>query len=333
MYILGENNTDTEKYNRSVLKLICFRCIREPVLKDSSLASMNARSFCNVSTPVFLAHEHALPADIVHETLHLAASLREKTLVVKLGGSTLEHQRAVLQDSLFLQTLGAHIVLVHGGGPYITAWLTKLHIPTHFERGLRVTDAQTLEVVRMVLCGQINQALVTMTAQLGGQAVGLCGTDGNMVKAHRTNEQLGFVGEIDSVDPTLVQQVLDDEYLPIIAPLGVEKDGTCLNMNADLVASHLAGALQADRLTFLSNVDGICNADGKVLVELDEAQAHHFIDAGVIRDGMLPKISACLEALADVPCVQIANGGLSHVLLHTLDEEQPVGTKIVRKSK
>jgi acetylglutamate kinase len=172
-----------------------------------------------------------------------------------------------------------------------------------------------------------------MTSQPGGQAVGLCGTDGNMVKGHRVNAQLGFVGDIDSVDPILVQQVLDDGYLPIIAPMGVEKDGTCLNMNADLVASRIAGALQADMLTFLSNVDGIRNADGTVMVELDEAQAQQFIAEGVIRDGMLPKINACLEALEDVPCVQIANGGLSHVLLHTLEEDQPAGTKIVRENR
>jgi acetylglutamate kinase len=132
----------------------------------------------------------------------------------------------------------------------------------------------------MALYGEINQTLVTMTSQPGGQAVGLCGTDGNMVKGHSVNAQLGFVGEIDAVDPILVQQVLDDGYLPIIAPMGVEQGGTCLNMNADLVASRIAGALQADMLTFLSDVDGIRNADGTVMEELDETQAQRLIAKG-----------------------------------------------------
>jgi len=187
------------------------------------------------------------------------------------GGSTLEHQHAVLQDIIWLHALGANIALVHGGGPYITEWLQRLHIPTRFEHGLRVIDAQTLEVVRMVLCGQISQALVAMASQLGGQAVGLAGTDGNMVRCHKTNEQIGFVGEIETVDPMLVQQVLDDGFIPIIAPVGLAPDGTCLNMNADLVASQLAGALKADRLIFLSDVDGICGADGSLIPELNEA--------------------------------------------------------------
>ena len=256
--------------------------------------------------------------------------LRGKTFVVKLGGSTLEYQRSVLQDCICLQILGANIVLVHGGGPIINDWLWKLHIPIHFEHGLRVTDTQTLEVVRMVLCGQINQEIVTTIAQLGGQAVGLCGTDGNLVRGHIADERLGYVGTIDTINPTLIRQVLDDGYIPVLAPLGLGSDGTSLNMNADLVASHLAGALNATRLTFLSNIDGIYNADGTIISELNEQQAQALIEEHVIRDGMLPKVQACLHALEEVPCVQIANGSTSHILLHTL-EDLPVGTKFVRQ--
>ncbi|GHO54447.1 acetylglutamate kinase [Ktedonobacter robiniae] len=256
------------------------------------------------------------------------STLKGKTFVVKLGGSTLEHQRSVIQDCICLRTLGASIVLVHGGGPTINEWLTKLHIPIRFDHGLRVTDAQTLEVVRMVLCGQINQELVTMAAQLGGDAVGLCGTDGNIVRGHIADKSLGFVGEIDAIHPMLVRQVLDDGYIPIIAPLGLGPDGSSLNMNADLVASRLAGALQASRLMFLSNIDGIYGSDGSLISEMNEAEAHTLIDRGVIKDGMIPKVNACLHALEDVPCVQIANGCTSHVLLHTL-EDLPLGTKFV----
>ncbi len=193
----------------------------------------------------------------VQGALHLVASLKHKTFVAKLGGSTLQYQRAVLQDIVWLHELGVRVVLVHGGGPSITGWLQKLHIPTRFEHGLRVTDAQTLEVVRMVLCGHINQELVTLASEMGGNVVGLCGTDGHMVKAHVANDRLGLVGEIDTIDASLVLHAIDLGYIPIIAPLGLGADGTCLNINADLVASHLAGALKADRLIFLSDVNGI----------------------------------------------------------------------------
>src|SRR5690242_18205008 len=147
---------------------------------------------------------HSSLVEEVQETLHFVASLKQKTFVVKLGGSTLAHQRAIVQDIVWLHELGVKVVLVHGGGPSITAWLQKLHIPTHFEQGLRVTDAQTLEVVRMVLCGHINQELVALVSEMGGDGVGLCGTDGNMVQAHIANERLGLVGEIDTINASLV---------------------------------------------------------------------------------------------------------------------------------
>src|SRR5258708_35245311 len=144
-----------------------------------------------------LPTHHPSLIEEVQETLHFVASLKHKTFVAKLGGSTLEYQRAVLQDLIWLHELGVKVVLVHGGGPSITAWLGKLNIPTHFEQGMRVTDAQTLEVVRMVLCGRINQELVAVAAQLGGNVVGVCGTDSNMVQSHIGNDRLVLVGEIE----------------------------------------------------------------------------------------------------------------------------------------
>jgi len=256
--------------------------------------------------------------------------LKGKTLVIKLGGSTLEYQRAALQDIVLLHTLGARPVLVHGGGPYINEWLTKLNLPTHFENGLRVTDAQTLQVVRMVLLGQVNPELVLMAARMGAKAIGLSGTDGGMVKAHIENESLGFVGEVDTVDPTPVQALIEKGYIPIIAPLGEGPKGTCLNINADLVASHLAGALDAEKLIFLSNVVGIRGSDGSLISELSEADARQLIDEGVINGGMIPKVSACLDALASVPRVHIVDGREEHVLLRELFTDQGAGTMIVR---
>ena len=273
---------------------------------------------------------HPAFLDTVQETLHFVASLNHKMFVVKLGGSTLEYQQAVLQDLIWLHDLGVKVVLVHGGGPAITTWLQKLHIPTRFEQGMRVTDAQTLEVVQMVLCGQINKELVTLASEMGGNAVGLCGTDSHMVQAHIANDRLGLVGEIDRIDASLVLHMIDLGYIPIIAPLGLGPHGTCLNINSDLVASHLAGALKAERLIFLSDVNGIRLADGSHLSELNAAQAQTLLDEGVIYGGMIPKITACLDALADVPSVHIVNGSTQHALLYELEAHPQIGTTITR---
>ena len=182
----------------------------------------------------------------------------------------------------------------------------------------------------MVLLGQLNQGLVLMASQMGGKAVGLSGTDGGMVQAHIADERLGFVGEIDHVDPTAVLALINQGYIPIIAPLGEGPGGTCLNINADLVASHLAGALNAEKLIFLSNVAGIRRSDGSMISELHETEARKLIAEGVITGGMIPKVSACLEALATVLRVHIVDGGEEHVLLRELFTDQGAGTMITK---
>ena len=278
-----------------------------------------------------IINSHQLIAEVLREALPYIDYLKGKTLVIKLGGSTLEHQRGVLQDIIWLRSLGAYPVLVHGGGPYINAWLEKLNVPARFEDGLRVTDATTLDVVRMVLLGQVNSGLVLMATQMGGRAIGLSGTDGSMVQAKIVNERLGFVGEIEAIDPTLVQTLLEQDYIPVIAPLGQGPDGTCLNINADLVASQLAGALQAEKLIFLSNVTGICRQDGSLISELSAAEARQLISDGVIHGGMIPKVTACLDALTAVSRVHIVDGGEPHVLLRELFTDQGAGTMIVRE--
>lgn len=275
--------------------------------------------------------DHHVIAQVLREALPYIDFLKGKILVVKLGGSTLENQRMILQDIIWLRALGANPVLVHGGGPYINEWLKKMNIPAVFKDGLRVTDAPTLEIVRMVLCGQVNQGLVSMAAQMGGKVVGLCGTDGNMIQAHLANPELGFVGEIDKVNPEIVQTLVAQGYIPIIAPLGQGPDGNSLNINADLVAAHLAGALDAEKLIFLSNVMGICRADGTLIPEISEDEARQLIHEGVISGGMIPKVSACLDALVAVPRVHIVDGGEAHVLLRELFTDQGAGTMIVRQ--
>jgi acetylglutamate kinase len=267
---------------------------------------------------------------VVGETFNVIEALKGKILVIKLGGSALEHQRTVLQDIVWLRSLGVYPLLVHGGGPSIDEWLKKLNIQVRFENGLRVTDSQTLDIVRMVLLGQLNPQLVLMTSQMGGKAIGLSGMDGGMVRAHIADEHLGFVGEIDTIDVTLLWNLVEAGYIPIVAPLGEAPNGACLNINADLVASHLAGALGAEKLLFLSNVTGICRLNGEVISEMTEAQARWLIEDGVITGGMIPKVQACLDALATVPCVHIIDGREPHALLQGLFTRQRMGTMIVR---
>lgn len=275
-------------------------------------------------------NDHLLLAQLLSEAFKSIEALKGKTLVIKLGGSTLEHHRTVLQDIIWLRSLGASPILVHGGGPSINEWLKKLNIQARFENGLRVTDAQTLEIVRMVLLGQLNPQLVLMTSQMGGKAIGLSGTDGGMVRAHIVEERLGFVGEIDAVDATAIRKLIEAGYIPIIAPLGEAPDGTCLNINADVVASHLAGALGAEKLLFLSNVAGICRSNGTLISQVTAARVRWLIEDGVITGGMLPKVQACLDALATVPCVHILDGREPHILLRGLFTDQGAGTMMAR---
>jgi acetylglutamate kinase len=277
-------------------------------------------------------NNHHLIAQVLGEALPYIDFLKSKTLVIKIGGSILKHQWAVLQDIVWLRALGAYPVLVHGGGPYINEWLNKLNVPTRFENGLRVTDAETLNVVRMVLLGQLNQSLVSIASQMGGKAIGLNGTDGSMVQARIADERLGFVGEIEAVDPTLLQVVIEQGYIPVVAPLGQGPGASCLNINADLVAAHLAGALNAEKLIFLSNVTGICRKDGSLISELTEAEARQLIEEGIINGGMIPKVTACLDALSAVARVHIVDGREPHVLLRELFTDQGAGTMIVRNT-
>ena len=276
-----------------------------------------------------IINSHYLIAEVLSEAQPYIEYLKGKTLVIKLGGSTLEHQRGVLQDIIWLRSLGAYPVLVHGGGPYINAWLEKLNVPAQFENGLRVTDESTLDIVRMVLLGQINSELVLMATQMGGRVIGLSGTDGSMIQAKIINERLGYVGEIVSVDASLVQILLGQDYIPVIAPLGQGPAGSCLNINADLVAAQLASALKAEKLIFLSNVFGICRQDGSLISELTRAEAKRLIDEGIISGGMIPKVTACLGALSVVSRVHIVDGGEPHVLLRELFTDQGAGTMIV----
>jgi acetylglutamate kinase len=248
----------------------------------------------------------------------VAEQIAGKRLVIKLGGSILAHQRPIVEACHWLHALGASLVLVHGGGPSINAWLEKMHLPAQFHNGLRVTDAATLEMVRMVLCGQVNQGLVSMAAHMGVNVVGLCGTDGHMVQAHMADPALGFVGEIDTVSPDLLFLLLRQGYMPIIAPLGQGPGGMICNINADQVAAAIARAIHAEMLIFLGDVAGICRRNGSFIACLSEREARQLLQERAISGGMIPKVVAALHAAQVVPCVQIVDGATPQNLLHAV---------------
>jgi acetylglutamate kinase len=273
---------------------------------------------------------HEVIAQVLKEAQPYIEALRGRTLVIKLGGSTLEHQRAALEDIVWLRGLGARPVLVHGGGPEINEWLDRLGLPRRFERGLRVTDAATLEVVRMVLVGKVNGELVRLVGELGGRAVGLSGMDGRLLRAKAIAPELGFVGAVTAVEAGPVEALGAAGYIPVIAPLGLGEDGAVLNINADDAAADLARGLGAAKLLYLSDVPGILDERGELLSVLTDAEVRSLIASGTIAGGMIPKAEAALRALEATERVHIVDGREPHVLIRELLTHEGAGTMIER---
>ncbi|MFI5271663.1 MAG: acetylglutamate kinase [Ktedonobacterales bacterium] len=278
----------------------------------------------------FQVARHEVIAQVLKEAQPYIEMLRGKTLVIKLGGSTLENQRDALEDIVWLRGLGAHPVLVHGGGPEINEWLGRLGIAPCFVRGLRVTDAATLEVVRMVLAGKVNGDLVGLLGKLGGRAVGLSGVDGELLRAEQVAPELGFVGTVTAVNPGPIEALAAAGYIPVIAPLALGDGGQVLNVNADDAAADLARGLRAAKLLYLSNIPGILDRQGALLSVLSDAQVRALIADGTIAGGMIPKAEACLRALETAGRVHIVDGGEPHVLIRELFTHQGAGTMIER---
>jgi acetylglutamate kinase len=276
--------------------------------------------------------QHEIIAQVLKEAQPYIEALRGKTLVIKLGGSALENQRDALEDIIWLHGLGARPVLVHGGGAEINEWLERLDIPSVFVRGLRVTDAATLEVVRMTLAGKVNGELVRLIGELGGRAVGLTGVDGGLLRVRQLDPDLGYVGAVESVDPGPIAALSAAGYIPVIAPLGLSADGAVLNINGDDAAADLARGLGATKLLYLSDVPGVLDRDGQLLSVLTDEQTRALIAEGVISGGMIPKAEACLRALDTADRVHIVNGREPHVLIRELLTHQGAGTMIERAS-
>ena len=273
---------------------------------------------------------HALIAQVLREAQPYIEALRGRTLVIKLGGSALDNQRDALEDIVWLRGLGAYPVLAHGGGPEINEWLARTGLPRRFERGLRVTDAATLDVVRMVLAGKVNGDLVRLLVSLGGNAVGLTGLDGGLLRARQIAPDLGYVGEVTVVDAGVITALSEAGFIPVVAPLALGEDDTVLNVNGDDAAADLARGLSAAKLLYLSDVPGILDAQGRLLSELNDHEVRALIASGVISGGMIPKAEAALRALETTGRVHIVDGREPHVLIRELFTTAGAGTMIQR---
>jgi acetylglutamate kinase len=260
------------------------------------------------------------------------------TMVIKYGGAAMTEpalKAMVLQDVVLLRYVGMNPVLVHGGGPEISDMMRRLGKEPVFVRGLRVTDAETMDIVEMVLMGRINQDLVDAVNAAGGRGVGLSGKHGRMLKVTKQTGEvdLGLVGSIEEVDPTLIRTISGQGYVPIIAPIGVGEDGQTYNINADLAAGRIAAALDATKLVVLSDVPGLLGdvRDEKSLVSsLTAAQARQMLASGKIESGMIPKIEACLDALAHgVPRCHLIDGRAPHALLMEIFTKVGIGTMVL----
>ena len=255
-------------------------------------------------------------------------------LVVKIGGSTLGRHDTSLHDLVALQQQGRPVVVVHGGGPVISQWMQRQGIPPRFVNGLRVTDAASLDIVVAVLTGLVNKELVSRLHNLGGRALGLSGLDAGLLQARVANPELGYVGEITQVNPEPLTALLDNGYIPMLAPLAMqEADGSDhaggpLNVNGDTVAGELAAVLGAERLIFLTDVPGLMDANGRVLPRLDKRRARLLLRSDVVRGGMIPKLEAGLRALETAPVVDIVDGREPGALLNCA-AGQGAGTRIM----
>jgi len=277
------------------------------------------------------------------EALPYIRAFYGKTIVVKYGGKAMvdeELKEQFSEDVVLMKYVGMKPIVVHGGGPQINQMLKRLGQEPRFVRGIRVTDRETMEVVEMVLGGTINKEIVARINRHGGKAVGLSGKDGRLITARRLRAKpsgmrnepldLGQVGEVAAVDPEILNSLDQDRFIPVIAPIGVDKDGKTYNINADLVAGAIAAALKAEKIILLTDVKGILNQMKKLIPTVSKKEIMRLIKSGVISEGMLPKVQACLTALkGGVHKAHIIDGRVSHALLLEILTDQGVGTEIV----
>ena len=284
-------------------------------------------------------------AEILVEALPYIQKLSGKTVVIKYGGNAMindELKNSVMEDITLLKYIGMNPVVVHGGGPEINKALEKFSIKSQFINGLRVTDSSTMEVAQMVLVGKTNKEIVSLLNKMGGKAIGLCGIDGNLIECEQYKANvdgkdldLGYVGKITSINSKLIELIAKDEYIPVVAPIGVGKDGQSYNINADTVAGEIAAALKAEKLMLLTDIEGVkMNKDSDdIITALTVNEIHSLIERKVIDGGMIPKVLGCVEALEKgVGRTHIIDGRIPHCLLLEIFTNKGIGTMIMKEN-
>lgn len=283
----------------------------------------------------------ALKAGILSEALPYIRRFAGCTLVIKYGGNAMTEtalKEGFAKDVALLKLVGINPVVVHGGGPQINAMLEKTGKQGEFVQGMRVTDGETMDIVEMVLGGHVNKEIVSLLNRHGGRAVGISGRDGHCIRARKLTMNdaagqavdIGQVGEIESVDCTLIHQLSQAGYIPVIAPIGTGADGEAFNINADLVAAAIAKALNAEKLVMMTNITGVLDKQNRLLTRLTPADIHALVADGTLSGGMLPKIASALEAAENgVQAVHIIDGRVPNVLLLEIFTDQGIGTMIL----
>jgi acetylglutamate kinase len=280
-------------------------------------------------------------AEVLAEALPYIRSFRGKRIVIKYGGSAMTDDRLkryFAEDIALMSFIGMKPVIVHGGGPQIGALLKKIGKESRFVSGLRVTDAETMDVVEMVLVAKVNKDVVSLINSYGGRAVGISGRDGDLIKAKKAkrlagiDEDLGLVGDVEKINSEIISCLESGGYVPVVAPVGSGPDGKPFNINADTAAGALSAALNAHKFLLLTDVPGVMDQDNNVISSLSEFQAEELLKMGVASGGMIPKIRCCLNALrGGVPKAHIIDGRVPHALLLEMLTDEGIGTEIVRE--
>jgi acetylglutamate kinase len=287
-------------------------------------------------------------AKVLIEALPYIRRFYDKTVVIKYGGSTMEEERmkrSFALDVVLLKYIGIHPVVVHGGGPQIGEMLTKMGKKSQFIEGMRVTDEETMDVVEMVLVGKVNKEIVNLINQQGGKAVGLSGKDGRLITAKKLKLRknlgkgekpefidVGMVGEVKWINPGVIESLEKENFIPVIAPVGVGEEGETYNINADLVAGKVAGALKAEKLILLTDVKGVLDEKRRLIPTLNVKRAKGLIAKKVISSGMIPKVTCCLSALEEgVAKTHIVDGTVEHAILLEIFTDVGIGTQITKE--
>lgn len=281
----------------------------------------------------------SMKAQVLTAALPYIQKYYGKTVVVKYGGNAMinpELKQAVMSDIILLSLVGIKIVLIHGGGPEISGMLAKLGIESKFVNGLRYTDKETAEIVQMVLSGKTNKDLVSLIEVSGGKAIGLCGIDGAMIKAEKLNDgfDYGYVGEVVSVDPNPIKKVLEEDYIPVIATVGIDDEGQVYNINADTAAAEIAEALGAENIITLTDIPGLLkdvNDPETLISHITVDDVEELIESGVITGGMIPKMKSCEKAVrAGVKKAVLIDGRVPHSILIEMFSDEGIGTLMTK---